>query len=59
MKFCSLTSGSKGNCSLIISEQSKILVDCGINLNTLEKFLAEENISADKIDAMFGGDMEM
>lgn len=53
MKFCSLTSGSKGNCSLIISEQSKILVDCGINLNTLEKFLAEENISADKIDAIF------
>ena len=51
-KFCNLYSGSSGNCSLIITENSKILIDCGITNKKLVEGLASLNISPKDIDAV-------
>ncbi len=51
-KFCNLYSGSSGNCSLIITENSKILIDCGITNKKLVEGLASLNISTKDIDAV-------
>lgn len=51
-KFCNLYSGSSGNCSLIITENSKILIDCGVTNKKLVEGLASLNISPKDIDAV-------
>ena len=51
-KFCNLYSGSSGNCSLIITENSKILIDCGITNKKLVEGLASLNISPKDLDAV-------
>lgn len=45
MKFKVLASGSKGNCTVIISEQAKIIIDMGISYLTLKKSLEEDSLS--------------
>ncbi|MBR2303030.1 MAG: MBL fold metallo-hydrolase [Clostridia bacterium] len=53
MKFQTLCSGSKGNCAVLQSEQSKILIDIGMPLSVLEKDLLAFGIRPEKIDAVF------
>ena len=45
MKFKVLASGSKGNCTVIVSEQAKIIIDMGISYLTLKKSLEEDSLS--------------
>lgn len=53
MRICVLASGSKGNSCYIESEQTKILIDIGLNCLTIEKKLKEKNINPDEIEAIF------
>jgi len=52
LRLCSLRSSSKGNSTVIYSEKTKILVDCGISGEVLEGCLAEAGIEASELAAM-------
>ncbi len=41
MKFTILASGSKGNCAIIESKSTKIIIDCGTTMTYLKKSFAE------------------
>ncbi|MCI5223187.1 MAG: MBL fold metallo-hydrolase, partial [Candidatus Electrothrix sp. AR4] len=43
MKFCVLGSGSKGNCTLIESESTTILIDAGFSGKEISRRLALVN----------------
>jgi phosphoribosyl 1,2-cyclic phosphodiesterase len=45
LNFCSLSSGSSGNCYYIGNEFHGILIDAGISASSIRKFLKEMNIS--------------
>lgn len=51
-KFCSLFSGSTGNCSLIETENSKILIDAGGSAKKIDSALSLIGISINDIDAI-------
>lgn len=53
MKVCVLSSGSGGNCTLIESGKTKILVDLGTSSLYAEKRLREINIEPEEIDGIF------
>ena len=53
MRVCVLASGSKGNCCYIETNQTKILIDIGLNSLTTEKKLKEINIDPDEIEGIF------
>ena len=38
-KFCNLYSGSSGNCSFVETDETKILIDCGVSSKKLEEAL--------------------
>ena len=48
MKFISLGSGSSGNCYLLQSGETSILLDAGISMRSLKKHLKDFGISLDK-----------
>lgn len=52
MRVCNFASGSKGNCTYIETEKSKILVDMGISLSLAEKYLKELSIEPSDINAI-------
>lgn len=52
MKFCSLASGSSGNCYLIKSEETSILVDAGISGKRIMEGLEETGTPPDSISAV-------
>lgn len=52
MLMYNLASGSTGNCSLVCSNKSKILVDIGISLKALKQRLKDVGESVDGIDAV-------
>ncbi len=52
MRLASLGSGSKGNATLVRSEQGCILIDCGFSLKQFEKRLQKLALSASDIDAI-------
>lgn len=52
MKFSCLASGSKGNSLIVKSENTSVLVDCGISLRELEKRLKSHFIHASTLDAV-------
>jgi len=52
LKFCSLYSGSSGNCLFVQSKNTKILVDCGTSLKKVCEGLASINSSIEEIDAI-------
>lgn len=52
-RFCSLSSGSSGNCVFIEHKGKKILVDCGFSGRTIEKLLKEIGEKACDLDAIF------
>jgi len=52
LKIQALASGSKGNITLIASENTRILVDVGLNLTQTLKRLNDAQIAPDSIDAI-------
>jgi phosphoribosyl 1,2-cyclic phosphodiesterase len=53
LKFSLLGSGSSGNASLIISDRSKILIDCGFSFKRLEERLNIVGHRVEDLDAVF------
>ena len=49
IRFMSLSSGSKGNCSFIGTDNIKLLIDIGVSFNYLEKQLIKNDIDIDEI----------
>ena len=52
MKITVLSSGSKGNSSLIISEECKLLIDLGTTCSYILNKLDDLNIKPEEIDAI-------
>lgn len=53
IKFLSLGSGSSGNCYLLRTENTGILIDAGLSVKTLRKRLKDYGLSLDEVDAVF------
>ena len=53
VKFCSLGSGSDGNCSFIGTKHSKILIDAGLSGIKIIKNLNEIGVEAKDLDGIF------
>ncbi len=51
-KFCSLYSGSSGNCSLIQSDYTKILIDAGESCKKISTALTSINVDPNEIDGI-------
>ena len=47
MKAKTIASGSKGNCAIVLSEHTNIIIDAGISYLTLKKSLEENSLSFD------------
>ena len=52
VKFCVLASGSSGNCSLLSTSRTRILVDAGLSLKALARRLESIGEAADGIHAI-------
>ena len=52
LNFCSLYSGSSGNCLFVETENTKILVDAGVSLRKIEQGLQSIDVSASNLDAV-------
>lgn len=52
MKIKIIASGSKGNCTLILCDNTKLLVDIGIPLSYLKSSLDNMNIDIDSLDGI-------
>jgi phosphoribosyl 1,2-cyclic phosphodiesterase len=52
MRFCSLGSGSKGNCTYVSDGETSILVDAGLPVRTLTERLLKAGIDKDSINAI-------
>lgn len=48
MKFKTIASGSKGNCSIVLCDETKLIIDMGISYLTLKKSLEENSLSFDQ-----------
>jgi phosphoribosyl 1,2-cyclic phosphodiesterase len=53
MKFCILGSGSSGNCALLLSSETRVLVDAGFSVRKTTQLLAAVGESLDRIEAIF------
>jgi len=52
MRFASIGSGSKGNATLVESNETCLMIDCGFSTKEVEKRLARLAMSAEDIDAI-------
>ena len=52
MKFCNLASGSKGNCTIVSSDNITLMIDDGLNIRDLTQRAREANIDLSAIDAI-------
>ena len=52
LNFCSLYSGSSGNCLFVESENTKLLIDAGVSLKKIEEGLNSLNVSASSLDGI-------
>ena len=52
LKTCVLASGSKGNCTLVESEETKLLIDMGRSCTYITSSLSDLNIDLNQIDAI-------
>lgn len=50
--FCSLYSGSTGNCLLVQTDETKILIDAGVSQKKITDALASFNVNLSNIDAI-------
>ena len=53
LQITHLGSGSRGNCTLLESDNCKVLIDCGFSLKQTEKRLSRIEIEPSSIDAIF------
>ena len=53
LEFCTIASGSSGNCTYIGSDHTKILIDAGISGKRITEGLADLKLTGNDIDAMF------
>lgn len=53
MKFCTLASGSSGNCTVVFHGNTYILIDAGISLRRICASLKGLKITPDMLDAVF------
>ena len=53
MQVTSLASGSSGNCYLVQAANQNILIDCGLTVTNLKKYLAEMNLQPTDLSAIF------
>ena len=53
MKFCSLASGSSGNCQYVEYKDTKIIIDAGLSGKKIEENLEKIGVNASDIDAVF------
>lgn len=53
MRFCILGSGSAGNCALLQTESTRVLVDAGFSARKLTQLLKAVGESLERIDAIF------
>lgn len=53
LKFCSLSSGSSGNCQYIEAGETKILIDAGFSGKKVEALLKSIDVEPETIDAIF------
>ena len=51
-KFCNLYSGSSGNCSFVETDETKLLIDCGVSSKKLEEALNSVGTSVKDIDGI-------
>ena len=47
MKIKTIASGSKGNCTIVLCDETKLIIDMGISFLTLQKTLEENSLSFD------------
>ena len=52
MRLCVLGSGSKGNCTFIEGDKTRILIDCGLNKTEIERRLSLIGIDPSSIQAI-------
>lgn len=52
IKFCSLSSGSSGNCQYIETKETKILIDAGFSGKRVEELLDEIHVNPKDLDAI-------
>lgn len=52
LKFCSLYSGSSGNSLFVETENTKILIDCGVSSKKVEEALNSINVEPTSIDGI-------
>ena len=50
MRFCSIASGSSGNCIYVGSDTTHLLIDAGISARKIETGLAELELTGRDID---------
>ena len=53
IKFCSLSSGSSGNCQYIETDNSRILIDAGFSGKRIEELLSSIGVNPSTIDCIF------
>lgn len=53
MKFKTIASGSKGNCTIVLCNETNIIIDMGISFLTLKKSIEENSLSFDNFSAIF------
>ena len=52
LKYCSLYSGSSGNCFFIQSDNTKLLIDAGVSTKKIVSALSEFDVAVDTINAI-------
>ena len=52
MDFVNIASGSKGNCTVVSSNNTTLLIDDGINIRTLEERARLSNIDLRNVNAL-------
>ena len=52
MKVKTIASGSKGNCTIVLCEETNIIIDMGISYLTLKKSLEENSLSFDNFSGI-------
>ena len=52
MKIKTIASGSKGNCTILLCDETKIIIDMGISFLTLKNSLEENSLSFDEFTAI-------
>ena len=53
IKFCSLASGSSGNCQYVETENTRIIIDAGFSGKRVEELLSGIGVRPDSLDGIF------